>query len=255
MIPSAGGRRAPRGRGAGHGPGREPGVKICGCRTPEDARIAVEAGATHVGVVFAGGPRRVTLGEAAGIVAAAGQARGVGVFVDASPEEVLEAARASGVEVAQLHGREPPESCAALREAGIEVWKALRPRSAAELEADVERYRDAVDAVLVEGFSPAAAGGTGTGFPLAWLDSVRERLAEGGPDLVLAGGLTPENVTQAIRRAGPAIVDVSSGVERRPGEKDPERVRAFVQAARAGRRRTPRARQGRDAAGGTPRGS
>lgn len=213
-------------------PPAAPDVKICGCRTPADARAAVEAGATHVGVVFADSPRRVTVEEAVEIVEAAGGARAVGVFVDASPEEVLAAAGASGIEVAQLHGRETPEACAALREVGLEVWKALRPRSAAELEAGVERYRDAADAILVEGFSPAAAGGTGSGFPLAWLERARDRLTEDGPALVLAGGLTSENVAAAILEARPDVVDVSSGVERRPGRKDPERIRAFVKAAR-----------------------
>lgn len=218
-------------RAAGAGPG--PGVKICGCRSPEDARVAVEAGATHVGVVFATSPRQVTPEAAVEIVAAvADRARAVGVFVDAPREEVLAVARASGVAAVQLHGQESPEACAALRAAGLEVWKGLRPRSPDELEDLVDRYRKVVDAILVEGFSPAAAGGTGTGFPLAWLDGVRDRLGVGGPAVVLAGGLTPGNVAEAIRQARPAVVDVASGVERRPGVKDRERILAFVRAAR-----------------------
>lgn len=207
-------------------------VKICGCRRPGDAIAAAEAGASYVGVVFAERTRRVTPARAAEILAPVRSVvRGVGVFVDASRDRVLAARDVAGFEVAQLHGLEPPERCAALRGDGLGVWKAIRPRSAEELARQVDRYREVVDGVLVEGFSRAAAGGTGTGFPHSWMAPVRDRFSPGGPVLVLAGGLTPENVAAAIEAVRPAVVDVSSGVERAPGEKDPARIRRFVDAA------------------------
>lgn len=209
-------------------------VKVCGCRTPADALAAVEAGATHIGLVFAESPRRVTQETAAEIVAAvSGRAQPVAVFVDERPDAVLAAARASGIWVAQLHGSESPEACAALRAAGLEVWKAVRPRRAEELEEALERYGGVVDALLVEGFSAKAAGGTGTSFPHAWLAKHRDRFRGKRPRLVLAGGLTPENVAAAIRTVRPTFVDVSSGVERAPGKKDPVRIQRFIEAATA----------------------
>lgn len=221
-------------------------VKICGCRKPADTIAAADAGATYAGVVFAERLRRVTPAEAAQILAPArDRLLAVGVFVDASVEEVLSARDVARLDIAQLHGAESPQQCTAVRDAGVQVWKALRPRSAEQLAAGLGRYAGAVDAILVEGFSAAAAGGTGTGFPIEWLSPLRERLADDDearpphpsldgsrrPRFVLAGGLTPENVRDAIRRARPKIVDVSSGVERAPGEKDPELIRRFVTAA------------------------
>lgn len=223
-------------------------VKICGCRKPADTIAAADAGATYAGVVFAERLRRVTPAEAADILSPVrGRLRAVGVFVDAADDQILAAREVAGLDIAQLHGGEPVGSCAALREAGLEVWKALRPRSAEELAAALDRYAGVVDAILVEGFSAAAAGGTGTGFPLDWLAPLRERLASVDetprpepagdgiprPSFVLAGGLTPGNVGDAIRRARPSIVDVSSGVERAPGEKDPALIGRFVEAARS----------------------
>jgi phosphoribosylanthranilate isomerase len=227
-------------------------VKICGCRKPADAIAAADARATYAGVVFAERLRRVTPAEAAEILAPTrGKLRAVGVFVDASHEEILAARDMAGLHIAQLHGAESPEQCRDARDSGLEVWKALRPRSREELATGLERYAGAVDAILVEGFSAAAAGGTGTAFPIEWLAPVRERLAGDdeprGPDsatdvggrpderpaFVLAGGLTPENVRDAIRRARPSIVDVSSGVECGPGEKDVELIARFVSAARS----------------------
>lgn len=211
------------------------GVKICGLGNMEDVEAAAAAGASHAGLVLAESPRRLDE-EAAARLASAARPLGltpVGVFVDRDEDEVARAAEAIGLPVVQLHGAEPPDACARLRERGLEVWKAVRPRSREELAALVERYRDAVDAVLVEGRSPERAGGTGTAFPHRWLEA-------GGdgprPDrLVLAGGLDPDNVAEAVRRVRPDLVDVSSGVERAPGVKDGARVRAFVEAVAGAR--------------------
>jgi len=222
-------------------------VKICGLRRAEDVRAAASAGADYLGFVLAGGPRHVEpetardLHEAVGSPAvprSVGDAhssperpRPVAVLVDASAEDALASASAAGAGIVQLHGAETPETCRALREAGLEVWKALRPRSEEELRTLVGRYREVVDGIHVEGWSARAAGGTGTGFPWIWAEALRDDLTP-GPALILAGGLTPENVSEAVRRVRPFAVDVSSGVELRPGVKDPERVRAFVERAR-----------------------
>lgn len=210
--------------------GGVPGVKICGLGRRADVEAAAEAGASHVGLVLAKSPRRVEPEAASGLAAAA---RGlglapVGVFVDAPEEEVARLADGIGLAVVQLHGAETPDACARLRDRGLEVWKAVRPRSRGELASAVARYRGAADAMLVEGRSEERAGGTGTGFPHRWLEP-----GDGAPRpgrLVLAGGLEPGNVAEAVRRVRPEMVDVSTGVERAPGLKDPDRIRAFVEA-------------------------
>lgn len=225
-----------RGRGGDAAAG--PDVKICGLGRRADVDAAVEAGAEYLGFVFADSPRRVTPARAAELAADV-PARSVGVFVDAAPVEVLRTAEAVPLDVVQLHGSESPDLCESLRGAGVRVWKALRPRSAAELEELADRYRESVDGLLVEGHTEEAAGGTGTGFPHEWWDraGLGRRGADDGPALILAGGLTPSNVADALARTAPQVVDVSSGVEREPGVKDPSRVRAFVRAAgKAGRR-------------------
>lgn len=207
-------------------------VKICGLGRRRDVEAALDAGAAYLGLVFADSPRRVSPARASEIVEGA-EAAAVGVFVDAAPAEMLRAAESVPLRVVQLHGSEAPELCASLRDGGLRVWKAIRPTAAGELEAEVERYREHVDGLLVEGHSDEAAGGTGTAFPHGWWgEAGLDRLAPGGPELVLAGGLTPENVAGALARTSPAVVDVSSGVETRPGVKDPERVRAFARAVR-----------------------
>ncbi|HEX7050975.1 MAG TPA: phosphoribosylanthranilate isomerase [Longimicrobiales bacterium] len=208
-------------------------VKICGLCRPEDAGVAEAAGADYIGVILApGGPRSQPIEAAAAIYAAAPGLKRVGVFVDASPETMASAARRLGLDVLQLHGAEDPRTVAALAaDVGREVWKAVRPRDRAEFLAAVDRYGPVADALLLDGWSERGAGGTGTRFPWDEVAAVRDRVPA-GLRLVAAGGLHPGNVTEAVARLSPDIVDVSSGVERRVGEKAPERVRAFVAAVR-----------------------
>lgn len=216
---------------------RRPAVKICGLGRRRDVEAALEAGADYLGLVFAESPRKLTPSRAAELVAGT-TADAVGVFVDAPPVEVLRAAESVPLDVVQLHGSESPELCASIRSAGIRVWKALRPTEPAELAEEVARYRDHGDGLLVEGHSEEAAGGTGTAFPHEWWrEAGLDRISDdgGGPTLILAGGLTPENVAGALGRTRPDVVDVSSGVESEPGTKDPDRIRAFARAVRAAR--------------------
>jgi phosphoribosylanthranilate isomerase len=208
-------------------------VKVCGVCRPEDAAVIAAAGADYLGVILAPGSRRSrTVAEADAIFAEAPGCRRVGVFVDAPTEEMLDAARALALDVLQLHGGEGADVIARLRAGfGGVVWKAVRPRGREEVLEALTAYGDAVDGLLLDGWSAGAAGGTGARFPWDEVAEVREQIPQ-RLRLVVAGGLAPENVAEAVVRFSPAVVDVSSGVERAVGEKDPERIRAFVAAAR-----------------------
>ena len=195
-------------------------VKICGITRPEHARAAAGAGADAIGLVFyEPSPRYVTRARAREVCAALPPLVSiVGVFVNPAPREIEAAVDALPVDLLQFHGGEPPELCAG---AGKPYVKAVRVRSRADVVDAAARYPDA-RALLLDAPHDALWGGTGKRFD--WSE------VPGGVDrpLVLAGGLTPENVAGAIRRVRPFAVDVSGGVERAPGEKDPERMERFV---------------------------
>ena len=205
-------------------------VKICGIRNVEDARFAVEAGADALGFVFwYMSPRRVEPEQAAAIAAELPESvLRVGVFVDAPREQIERTAHQVGLDVLQLHGEEPPEALEGLSRLAL---KAIRvgPRFTAE---EALRYAKTARGIVVD---TRLAGETqmpgGTGVPFDW--SLVANLADQVPFLMLAGGLSPTNVAQAVRAVRPDAVDVSSGVERMPGRKDPERVKAFIEASRA----------------------
>jgi phosphoribosylanthranilate isomerase len=209
-----------------------PSVKFCGLTRRADARLAASLGAGYGGVILApGGKRSITPAAAAELFRELPLTR-VGVFVDAGLDEVRRAAEVAGLDVLQLHGSEPPSEVAALRAEGRwKVWKAVRPRSAAELREALELYRSGADALLLDGWSACAPGGTGARFPWeeisAYRDEVPRSLA-----VVVAGGLTPGNVERAIALLRPDVVDVSSGVESAPGVKDPAAMPAFLEAVR-----------------------
>jgi phosphoribosylanthranilate isomerase len=200
-------------------------VKVCGITNPGDARVATDAGADAIGLIFAKSPRRVEVEEARRIsIALPDDVLKVGVFVDAGPEEVLRTAREVGLDLAQLHGDETPETVAAIRGAGLPVMKALRVRNADAL-AGIERYE--ADLFLLDAWSERAHGGTGERFDWSLAKSVKGR-----DNILVSGGLTPENVREAIEFFEPYGVDASSSLEERPGKKDHERVRRFVSAAK-----------------------
>jgi phosphoribosylanthranilate isomerase len=203
-------------------------AKICGLTRPEDAAAAAAAGASYLGVVFAGGPRVVTPDQAARVRAAGAGVPVLGVFGDQPAPEILRVARRAGLAGAQLHGNSPREDARRLRGEGLLVWRVVR----IALPADLHLLEDAVhdaDAVLVEPRVAHASGGTGTSLDLAVAREARVRL--GARRMVLAGGLTPETVGTAAALVRPEVVDVSSGVERLPGIKDPVRIAAFLEAA------------------------
>ena len=206
-----------------------PRIKICGITTPEDGEHAVEAGAWAIGMVFwPSSPRVLSLGAAAEIAAPLRRrAELVGVFVNAALDEVVGTAEAVGLTWVQLHGDEGPSFCEAVaRRAGVKVMKAARIRARADVQA-IDAFRN-VDAHLLDAYRPGEPGGTGETFDWTLATERRSELP-----LVLAGGLTAENVADAIASTSPWAVDVSSGVEVSPGVKDAEKVEAFVAAVRA----------------------
>ena len=191
-------------------------IKLCGVRTPEDAVLCAEAGADEIGVVFAArSRRRVTLEEARAIRAALPpRVPLVGVFLDSTPEEVQ--AAAGFLSAVQLHG--------SWFQTALPTYAALQVTDERALE--LLEKRPSAARVLLDG----PAGGSGTSF--AWSLALRARALHQAP-LFIAGGLTPDNVAQAIAEARPDGVDVASGIEGPDGYKDAAKVRAFVQAVRS----------------------
>jgi phosphoribosylanthranilate isomerase len=200
-------------------------VKICGITNPGDARVAADAGADAVGFIFAESPRRVGVEEAHRIsVALPENVARVGVFVDEDPAEISRISQVVGLDLAQLHGDETPEAVTALREAGVKVMKALRVESAATLEA-LDAYE--ADLFLLDAYSARARGGTGERFDWGVAKSLKGR-----DNIVVSGGLGPENVREAVEFFEPFGVDASSSLEDGPGRKNGELVRRFVLAAK-----------------------
>lgn len=210
-------------------------IKICGITTPEDARLAVEAGADAIGVNLVGGPRRVPVERADSILdALAPFVEPVVLAVLGDPlldPALVEVLERRAVRWVQVYGAVTPANVARLAEAGY------RPVVPVRVEGPDFAVRAAawrgVPAVLLDTYEAGTVGGTGRTFPWEWVRAARQRgeLTD-WPPIILAGGLTPENVAEAIRHAEPYAVDVCSGVEARPGRKDFDKMRRFVQAAR-----------------------
>ena len=200
-------------------------VKICGITNLPDAVAAVEAGADALGFMFyEASPRHVSIRQAAEIIRELPPlVMKVGVFVDASEDTVMRAIGDCGLSLLQFHGNETPEYCTQF---GLMSMKAFRIRNAESLAA-LPDY--ATDAWLLDAFVKDKLGGTGEKFN--W-DLAIEAKKLGRP-IFLAGGLTPENVAEAVKKVQPYGVDVSSGVEAEPGKKDHEKVRRFIKAAKS----------------------
>ena len=211
-------------------------VKICGVTTPEDARLAVEAGADAVGLNFYAKSSRYVPPAAARTIAEAIPAgvERVGVFVDTPQAEIVELAAALSLDWIQLHGDQGPEFGAGLP-SGIPILRAYRMdesglgKIAELMQLCVDAGR-APDAVLVDAHVKGQFGGTGKTADWQALQHWQEQPFK--HPLVLAGGLTPENVAEAIRTVRPTAVDTASGVESSPGRKDPTKMHAFVEAAK-----------------------
>ncbi len=199
-------------------------IKVCGITGFADALFAAQHGATALGFVFfAGSPRYVRVETAAMISAAVPKdVLRVGVFVDERPSQILNVKQAVNLDVVQLHGDETPEVCRALGE--LRVWKAFRVRPYFALQ-EINEYP--CEAFLLDGASEEGShGGSGRTFP--W-PTAQEAKRHGR--IIVAGGLDGGNVGEAIRQVDPWGVDASSRLERRPGVKDPEKVRQYLEAA------------------------
>ncbi|MBF7141364.1 MULTISPECIES: phosphoribosylanthranilate isomerase [Pseudomonas] len=201
--------------------------KICGITRPEDAIVAAQAGADAIGLVFyAPSPRAVNVQQAREIIRALPPfVTVVGLFVNASACEINETLDAVPLDLLQFHGDESPEQCSGYHRPYI---KALRVRPGDNLEAACERYGSA-SGLLLDAFVEGVPGGTGLAFDWNLVPAALPK------PIILAGGLTPENVSEAIERVRPFGVDVSGGVELSKGIKDAHRVQAFVKAVRSWR--------------------
>lgn len=211
-------------------------IKFCGNTSLEDALLAAEAGADAVGFVFAASPRRVTREQVAAIVPQLPEPlEKIGVFVDASFEEIAEAAQMCGLTGVQLHFDAPLELTARLREKLGAAMKILRVMHfSGEVAGFPSVLDDAnADGILVDSRTAGAVGGTGKSFDwIAASETIFREAKERDYHLIVAGGLNPENVAEAIRTLAPWGVDVVSGVEAAPGHKDAAKVRAFLSKAR-----------------------
>jgi phosphoribosylanthranilate isomerase len=201
-------------------------VKICGITNWADARRACEAGADFLGFNFyRASPRYIDPAKARGIVRRLPRnVAAVGVFVNEPEETMLETARAVGLKYLQLHGEERPQIVSRLRRSPgrVKVIKAIRVRKTFR-RGQMKRFRDA-SAILLDGFDGRHRGGTGKTFPWSLAPYLKTRR------IFLAGGLTPENVADAIRAARPYAIDVCSGVESKPGKKDAGKMKALMRA-------------------------
>lgn len=201
-------------------------VKICGITSAQDALAAVHHGADAIGLVFyPPSPRHVSPAQAAEITRRLPPfVTVVGLFVNADREEIAEAVAAARIGLIQFHGNECPEYCAVHQRPWI---KAVRMSEDVDLAKAAADYADAA-ALLLDAYRPGVPGGTGETFD--W-----DRIpAQQAGRIILAGGLSPANITEAVRRVRPYAVDVSGGVEAEPGRKDAEKIAAFMRGVRLG---------------------
>lgn len=200
-------------------------VKICGITNLEDALAASEYGADALGFVFyKKSPRSVSCADAKAIIKKLPPyITCVGVFVNEDKERIRKIAEQTGIHVVQLHGDEPPSAC---RISGYPVIKAIRVKSLDNMDM-IKNYWGKVSAFLLDTYSPQTYGGTGQLFN--WEIALE---AKQFGRIILAGGLSPENVEQAVRYVKPYAIDVSSGVEEEKGKKDLEKMKQFIEKAK-----------------------
>jgi phosphoribosylanthranilate isomerase len=209
-----------------------PRLKICGLRHIHQARAIAERGVDAIGVIgVAGSPRHLEPAQRKPLFDAVRQISPacLGVLVVADPDDgdLPLLAADNGHQVLQLHGNESPERCKALKERlGLRLWKALRIREASDLQRAWD-FEGAVDALLLDAWVPDQLGGTGHRLPLEWLEPFAPPLP-----WWLAGGLRPQVIREVLQRVSPSGLDVSSGVEDAPGEKNLEQVDALIRAIR-----------------------
>jgi len=203
-------------------------AKLCGITNLDDARMCADAGAWALGMIFwPGTPRRIEVEEAERIGSELRRrVELAGVFVNAELDEVAELVDVCNLSIVQLHGEEGPAYCAEIaRRTGAKIAKAVRAKDKASVRA-LMAYRDRVDFHMVDAYRPDVRSGTGETFSWDLLDEI----GDSSHPLILSGGLTPDNVGEAIARVHPFAVDTASGTEAEPGRKDPAKVTAFMRA-------------------------
>jgi len=189
-------------------------VKICGITNLDDALLAAEMGADALGFIFAESPRQITPINAKAIIHILPPLiKTIGVFVNEEPVRIKEIKSFCGLDLIQLHGKESPKTCRDLMPLAI---KAFRIKNEWDIRS-IKRYQGVVRAILLDTFQKGKAGGTGKTFD--WSLAVKAK--ETGLPIILSGGLGPENIQEAISTVKPYAVDVNSGIEKRPGKKDP----------------------------------
>ncbi|HEU4642002.1 MAG TPA: phosphoribosylanthranilate isomerase [Gemmatimonadaceae bacterium] len=204
-------------------------IKFCGLTRPDDAGQVAALGGSYAGVIFAGGPRHLDAPRAAEVLAAVDRpVRRVGVFAAHPPDEIARIVEVARLDIVQLHGDPTPEHADRVHAVtGALVWTVVRIGSA--LPPALAELDGVAEAIVVDALVQGRLGGTGTAFDWSVLPpEARPRRSR----LVAAGGLSAETVGAAISALTPHVVDVSSGVERAPGLKDHERMRAFADAVR-----------------------
>tara|TARA_B100000678_G_scaffold175789_2_gene146603 strand:+ start:339 stop:986 length:648 start_codon:yes stop_codon:yes gene_type:complete len=210
----------------------ELGVKICGITTPEDALVAQELGADYLGMILSQGFSRSILPDEAVDIGLVAETPLVAVLVDESLDEAQRIAELSGASVIQLHGEENVEYVEELRRRGMwTIWKAVRVRDPEDVTRAVEGLGTSVDGLLLDGWHPDRPGGSGVSFSWEGVRVMRDQIPS-ALKVIVAGGLTPGNVADAVRILRPDVVDVVSGVELNIRRKDPELIGAFVRNAR-----------------------
>ena len=212
-------------------------IKICGITTVEDAVAVAQAGADAVGLNFYPMSRRSVSREMAGRIVEVlpPEVVKVGLFVNAAADEVIETFDGLGLDLIQLHGDEPPEFLASLGDRPVMRAFRVGPEGLGATRDFLEacgRLACMPKLTLLDAYRPGTYGGTGLLADWARLKSYPSVVSLAAPPLVLAGGLTPDNVAEAIGAVHPSGVDTASGVERSPGRKDPDLVRRFVESAR-----------------------
>ncbi len=205
-------------------------IKICGLKTETEIDAAAKAGATHIGLnLYEPSPRYVPMEQAAALRMRTPESlKVVLLLVNAEPGFTAKALEVVKPDIVQFHGTETPEWLRLLKSAvSIEIWKALGVKDAATLK-NSDRFVDAADLLLFDAPAQALPGGTGMRFDWSLLADHRHRLPWG-----LAGGLTTDNVAEALRQTRAPLVDTSSGIESAPGVKDVDKIAAFCKAVRA----------------------
>jgi phosphoribosylanthranilate isomerase len=211
-------------------------IKICANTSLEDAMIAADAGADAVGFVFAPSPRRVTAEQVAAIVPQLpAKIEKIGVFVDATVDEIAATVEVAGLTGVQLHWEVPADATAKLRARfgpGLRILDVVHFDEATAESRAALAFDSNIDAILVDSRTTSAVGGTGKSYD--WGEARRSLFSNAEKmKLIAAGGLTPHNVAEAIATLRPWGVDVVSGIEAVPGRKDAAKVRAFIENARA----------------------